>query len=112
GDLSAREDCLDAVHRLRGARVDGRDASMRHIASLEGQVLHADERDVIDVGRTALDETRILAPLDALAHELRQHGRRGHGLPLARGVLNGVDDVLVAGAATEVARDTLADLPL
>jgi hypothetical protein len=34
-------------------------------------VLHADERDVVDVRGTALNETRVLAPLDALAHELR-----------------------------------------
>ena len=76
GDLRAGEDGFDAVHRLRGARVDGADAAVRHVAALERQVLHADERDVVDVGGAALNEARILAPLDALAHELRQHGRR------------------------------------
>ena len=112
GDLRAGEDRFDAVHRLRGARVDGADTAVRDVAALERQVLHADEGDVVDVGAAALNETRVLAPLDALAHELRQHGRRGHGLPLVGGVLNGVDDVLVAGAAAEVAGDALADLAL
>ena len=79
---------------------------------LNDQVLHADERDVVDIGAAALNETRILAALDALAHELRQDGSRGHRLTSCRGVLNGVDDVLVAGAAAEVAGDALADLPL
>src|SRR6185295_15833498 len=45
-------------------------------------------------------------------HELRQHRQYGHGSPLGCGGLNGVDDVLVAGAAAEVALDTLADLAL
>ena len=85
---------------------------MRDVAALEREVLHADELDVVDVGAAALDEARVLAALDALADELRQNGRCGHGLPLARGVLNGVDDVLVAGAAAEVAGDALADLAL
>jgi len=39
---------------------------MRNIASLESEVLHADQRDVVDVGGTTLNETRILAPLHAL----------------------------------------------
>ena len=85
---------------------------MRDVAALERQVLHAGDLDVVDVGAAALNEARILAALDALADELRQHGRRGHGLPLVRGVLDGVDDVLVAGAAAEVAGDALADLSL
>ena len=86
---------------------------MRDVAALERQVLHADERDVVDVGAAALNEARILAPLDALADELRQDGRSSAmAYLLARGVLNGVDDVLVAGAAAEVAGDAFADLAL
>ena len=68
--------------------------------------------DVVDVGAAALDQARVLAPLDALADELRQDGSGGHGLPLVRSVLNGVDDVLVAGAAAEIAGDAFADLAL
>ena len=71
-DLRAGEDGFDAVHRLRGAGVDGADAAVRDVAALERQVLHADERDIVDVGAAALNETRILASLGALADELRQ----------------------------------------
>ena len=79
GDLRAGKHRLDAVHRLRGAGVDRADASVRDVAPFERQMLHADEGDVVDVGASALDETRVLAPLDALAHELRQTGVIGIG---------------------------------
>ena len=75
GDLRAGEDGFDALHRLRGAGVDRADASVRDVAALERQVLHADERDIVDIGAAALNEARILAALDALADELRQHRR-------------------------------------
>src|SRR6185436_1660042 len=65
---------------------------------------------VVDVGALALDEARVFAALDARAYQLRQNRRCRHGLPLPRGRLNRVDDVLVAGAAAEVAGDALADL--
>ena len=71
GDLFAGEHRFDAVHGLRGAGVDRPDASVRDIASLERQMLHADEGDVVDVGAGASNEARILAPLDALTNELR-----------------------------------------
>ena len=89
-----------------------RDAAVRDVAALEGQVQHAGELDVVDVGAAPLDQARVLAALDALADQLRQNGSRGHGYLLLRGVLDGVDDVLVAGAAAEVAGDALADLLL
>ena len=40
---------------------------------------------VVDIGPAPLDQARILAALDALAHQLRQNGSRGHGylLPAA-----------------------------
>ena len=70
GDLRAGEDGFDAVHGLGGAGVDGTDACVRDVAPLEGDVLHADERDVVDVRRTSLNESRIFAALDAFADEL------------------------------------------
>ena len=79
GDLGAGEDRLDAVHGLRGARVDGANAAVGHVAALERQMLHAGNLDVVHVRGPALNQARVLAPLDALAHELRQHWRRGHG---------------------------------
>jgi hypothetical protein len=61
-----------------------RDAAVRDVAALEGQVLHADDLHVVDVGAEALDEARILAPLDALADQLRQYrGRHDYLLPAA-----------------------------
>src|SRR5262245_53152578 len=104
GDLLAREHRLDAVHGRRGAGVDRTDLSMRDITALEREVLHADERDVVNIGSAPLNESRIFAALDTLAYELRQYGSGRHGLPrLARRALNRVDDVLVAGAAAEIA---------
>ena len=83
-DLRAGEHRFDALHRLGGAGVDGRDAAMGDVAALERQMTHAGDLDVVDVGAAALDEARILAALDALADELRQDGCGGHGLPPAR----------------------------
>jgi hypothetical protein len=55
------------------------DAAVRDVAALERQVLHPGDLDVVHVGAAALDQARILAPLDALPDELRQDRRRGHG---------------------------------
>ena len=82
GDLRPREDRLDAVHRLGRARVDRADAAVGDVAALERRVPHADDLHVVDVGAVSLDEPRVLAPLDALAHELRQY-RSGHHALLA-----------------------------
>ena len=118
GDVGAGVDRFDAVHLLGGAGVDRRDRAVRDVAALERQVLHAGDLEVVDVGAAALDQARVLAALDALADQLRQNGSRSrHGYLAAfrrrvRGVLNGVDDVLVAGAAAEVAGDALANLLL
>ena len=82
-DLRAGEDRLDAVERLRGSGVDGQDAAVRNVAARECQVLQAGDLDVVDVGAAALDQTRILTPLDALANELRQYRRRRHAVYLS-----------------------------
>ena len=78
GNLGAGEHRLDAFHRLRGADVDAADATMRHVAALERQMLHPGDLDVVHVRAATLNETRILAALDALPYELRQNWRRGH----------------------------------
>ena len=83
GNLFAGEHGFDAVHRLRGADVDRRDASVGDVAALERQVLHAGDLDVVDILAQALNQTRVFAPLDALANELRQHGSRHDYLLLA-----------------------------
>ena len=78
GDLLAGEDRLNAIHRLRRARIDRNDAAVRDVAPLERHVQHADERDVVNIGGAPLDETGILAALDALANELWQHWSNSH----------------------------------
>src|SRR4030095_11148316 len=83
GDLRAGEHRFDAVHRLRGARVERHAPSMRHVSALERQMLHAGDLDVVNVRAQALDQTRVLAALDALAHQFRQHGSRHDYLLLA-----------------------------
>ena len=77
--LRTGEHLLDAVERFRRARIDGQDAPVRDVAALEREVQHSGELDVVDVGPAALDQARVLAPLDALADELRQDGRYAHG---------------------------------
>ena len=88
GDLRPREHRLDAVHRLGRARVDRPDAAVGDIAALEGGVPQAEDLHVVDVGAVPLDEPRVLAPLDALAHELRQDRSGAH------------DDLLAAAFCT------------
>src|SRR6185436_1062487 len=78
GDLLAGEYRFDAVHGGRCAGIDRADRSVRDIAAFERQVLHADERDVVDIGAASLDEARIFATLDALAYELGQYGSSRH----------------------------------
>src|SRR5262249_52237058 len=111
GQIGTRVDRLDSIHRLGRAGVDRRDAAMCDITSLECQMLHAGDFDVVDVGGAPLDETGVLTSFYPLAYELWQHRRHGHGLPLG-GVLDGVDDVLVAGAAAEIPHNALANLAL
>src|SRR3954463_10270569 len=92
---------------------------MRDVAALEGQVQQAGDLDVVDIRRAALNQAWIFTALDARADELRENGSDGHRLlpsrsagRRARCVLDRVDDVLIAGAAAEVARDALADVVL
>ena len=74
GQLRPGDDELDAVHGGSGARIDPRDDAVGDVAALEGEVQHARQLDVIDVGGLALDEARVLAALDALADELGKSG--------------------------------------
>src|SRR6185503_2436894 len=109
-DLRAGEHRLHSVDRLGGTGVDRGNPGMREVAALEREMLHTDERDVVDVSATALNQPRILAPLDPLADEFGQYRSRRHGLPLLPSrALNRVDDVLVTGAAAEIPGDALAD---
>ena len=82
--MGAGEDRLHSVHRLRAAGIDGPDSAVRDVAALEREVPHAGDLHVVDVGAAPLDQARVLAPLDALADELRKNGRCGHGLSPVR----------------------------
>ena len=105
---------------LRG--VDLHDLRVGVRAAHDVQVQHARELDVVDVVALAADEARILLALHRVAHaadfgdvgRLRSPWRASLPLQrqLRRRVLDGLDDVDVAGAAAQVAGDRLADLVL
>ena len=78
-DVGAGVNRFDPVHRRGGLGVDLSDLAVRDIAALEGDVLHADQRDIVHVGRAPLDQAGIFAALDALSDEFRQHRRGRHG---------------------------------
>src|SRR5260370_15976741 len=105
---------LDALHRGVLRCIDRADAAVRYVAPFERDVLHADERDVIDVRTASLNQSWILAALHPLADEFRQErcGRHGSAPRRVRRALNGVDDVLIAGAPAEIAGDAFANLAL
>ena len=73
GDVRAGEDGFHPVHRRRSRRIDRANPSVRDVAALERDVLHPDQRDVVDVGPASLNQPRILAALHALSDELWQH---------------------------------------
>ena len=78
GDVCTSKDGLYALNRFRSADIDCDDTTVRHVTALEGEVLHADQRHIIDIGGAALNQPRIFPALDALAYELWQYGRRRH----------------------------------
>ena len=77
--MCASEDGLDALNRFCRADIDLENTSMRHVAALEGEMLHSHQRDIIDIGGAALNQARIFPALDALADELRQTGESPSG---------------------------------
>ena len=113
GDLDTGEHRLHPGHRLGLARINRQDTGVREVAPFERHVLHADDLDVVDIGAEALNETRVFTSFDALTDQLRKHGRCGHHLLLTRGarrVLHGVHNVLIPGAAAEIAVKSVPDL--
>ena len=111
-------------------RVDGIYLRMRMRTAQDNRRQHPRQPDVVDVDALALNEPRILAPLDAFAHEFRDHRHRDllfdtraasrassgrQPLPAAHlvgRVLHRLDDVLIAGAAAEIAFQGVANLGL
>src|SRR5688572_26054633 len=78
GQLLAREHRLDAFDRFRGARVDRLDAAVGDVTSLEGDMQQPGDLHIVDVGGPALNQPRILAPLDARADQFRKSGGGRH----------------------------------
>src|SRR5262249_60507350 len=73
--------------------------------------------DVIYIHSSPGNQPRILAALDPFANKLGNHGHRSRprsggllGTQLGGGVLNCIDDVLIAGAAAEIAFECFTDL--
>jgi hypothetical protein len=135
-EVIGRQHGDDAGHLQRLGLVDLLDATMGNGAADDVHVQHAGHLDVVDVIAFALDETGIFLAQAAVAHALEgcgagQHlgigrcvhesglldggsarsGGDGGGFPqLAGGVLNRLHDVLVAGAAAQVAAHACPDL--
>ena len=132
GDVRADEHADDAGHRRRTAGVDRADVGVGVGAAEDGHMGHRLELDVVEEATFAGDEAGVLGALDRLA----EGGGRGvehvgHivvSLPLRGGAggragrgrlahrhgrgLDREDDVVVAGAATDVALEGVADLVL
>ena len=80
--------------------------------------MHAGHLDVVDVSGRAGDQARIFAPADALADQslgfwwwCSRHGMPSAAFRRGRG-FHRVDDVLISGAAADVALEAVADLLL
>ncbi len=103
----------EAVDVQRVAHVDVDDAGMGVRAAHEGRGQGA-MAEVVEVAAPAGDQTRVLLAPDRGAEHLRRHARVSARLLAADlgGTQDGLDDVLVAGAPAEVARDGLARLVL
>ena len=100
--------------RLRRARVDRADVGVGVRAPEDRHVGHRLELDVVDEAAPAGDEALVLDALDALAEHVGGHlappQPAAPARTVARGRTDRGDDVLVAGAATEVALDRVPDL--
>ena len=118
----AGEDQAYAGDRVGRAGVDGLDPRVRQGAAQDLHVQHPGQHDVVDVVALAADEPVVLDPLAAGPHpadlDLVERpallrGRHGCLSPLlGGGPEDRLDDVLVAGAAAQVARQREADLVL
>ena len=78
GNLRAGEHRLDTRHALGGADVDRANPAVGDVAPREGRMQHADDLQVVDIGAQTLNQTRILAPLDALPDQLWKYRSCGH----------------------------------
>ena len=103
--------CDHRVHageRERGAGIDAREARLGVWASQHRRVQHLRQVNVIDEARAPGEQPFVLAPLDRLPDQPGGHGSspRSSG----RSPAHGRHDLLVSGAAAEVARERLPDL--
>src|SRR5437899_4702836 len=96
--------------------VDRSDSSRAVRAAQDAGVAHAWHLDVVHVCRCASDEPRIFAAADALANQglsLGYGGRHGRSLlrsGFRRGSLHGIHNVLISGAAAQIALDAMTAL--
>src|SRR5205807_6753346 len=100
-------------HRLRSARVDADDARVRVRTAQDLAVELPGRLEVVGEAARADEQAMVLGTLDRLADPLPGACPDGHlrHLPRGRhGLLDRVDDLLVAGAAADIADQLLADL--
>ena len=104
----------DVRHGEGGGQVDLGDAGVGHRAAHDAHVQGARELDVVGPVRAAVEELRVLLATDRAADRVSGIEDLGHFVPpiSISGVLHGLDDVVVPGAAAQVAVDAVADLLL
>ena len=95
----------NAGHRQRGGDLHRAHAGVRVRAAQHGHVHHAGQVDVVDEGALPAQEPGVLDALHPAPTILTPMS----ALPCPVGGLHGAHDVLVAGAAADVAGERLAD---
>ncbi len=115
----AGQDHADAGNLPRCRGVDGLDARVGNRAAQDLHVEHAGQHDVVHVAALAADETVVLDAAAACAHSADLDFVQCHrhllvllGAHLLGSPQDCLDDVLVAGAAAEVAGQCPANLVL
>ena len=105
--------CNDTGVTPGGIRIDAQYARVGVWASQNGDVEYVNKLNVIYILGKSLDQAGVFPPFDPGSHGFAD----GHGKPplcvhFLGGVLYGIYNVLVAGAATEVALDAASNFCL
>jgi len=94
--------------------IEALDARGGVCAADDASMVHAGHFDVVDIGRCASDEPRVLTAPDLLANQRFGFNCSGHPLRscLRRGGFHRIDDVLISGASAHVSLQPFANFRL